>query len=522
MNFDSQHVERVLAAVRTSDAPSSDGIPKISVHSAIRRFSFLYERIRNAVEYRDDHLLRKSAIHRILKRLLVLESDPDLLAEKLVRELVSAKYVPDSKVPESVLVEVAKRIRKFKAIVSVHAEEQKHLKWLRSVLAVEIEELLVDHREQKALTTFLFERLIGRVHVHGVDISETEERIQLYIACERALWKSDDDMLSYKLLRAYLPEWTQSDEWVGNPRPIAERLIALQMKIQKRLAHPLHRRFLRAVKPWSVSLLMLREVLQDEPEAGVELFEDEAALDRRISDKAEATYKKAAAKLRRGTVRAVIYLFLTKMVFALLVELPLEQIFLGHIQYFPLSVNLLFPPILMIFVGLLIRIPGRDNTDRIVEGVHALLSEPPIPVSEIRIRKSKKGTQRLAFTVIYLATFLITFGVTIMFLQMLDFTFISITIFLFFLCVVSFFGFRLRRNAREVVVVEPKQRTLSVIAEFFSLPILRAGHWLSRNMNRINVFLFIFDFLIEAPFKMFLAILEEWFAFMKEKKEELQ
>jgi hypothetical protein len=38
----------------------------------------------------------------------------------------------------------------------------------------------------------------------------------------------------------------------------------------------------------------------------------------------------------------------------------------------------------------------------------------------------------------------------------------------------------------------------------------------------VVLFVFFFDFIFEAPFKLFLNILEEWSAFMKEKKEQLQ
>ena len=54
------------------------------------------------------------------------------------------------------------------------------------------------------------------------------------------------------------------------------------------------------------------------------------------------------------------------------------------------------------------------------------------------------------------------------------------------------------------------------------LPVLRAGRFLSETISRLNVFVFFFDFIFEAPFKLFLNILEEWSAFMKEKKEQLQ
>jgi hypothetical protein len=71
-------------------------------------------------------------------------------------------------------------------------------------------------------------------------------------------------------------------------------------------------------------------------------------------------------------------------------------------------------------------------------------------------------------------------------------------------------------------VLPPAQRASTAVLDFISLPILRAGQWLSMGISRINVFLFFFDFLFEAPFKIFLSVLEEWLQFMKEKKEELQ
>lgn len=522
MAFSDTNIRQILSALAAPIPESAESSPKVTVHAAIRRFGFLYERIRNAVEYRDDHLLRKGGIERMLKRLLLLETDPDALAEKLVRELVSARYIPDGKVPESALTDVAQCIRKYHAVARVHADDMKQIAWIRGTIAVEIEEILVDHGMQKALTAFLFERLAGRVHVHGVGMTDDERRVQIYIACERSLWKADAQMLSYKLLRAYLPEWVSPDDWMHNPRPVAERLVAIRLRIERGLAHPLHQRFLKTVRPWAVSLRMLVDILKDEEGDPAAIFASPDELDRRMADKAESSYRRSRGTLRRGTVRAMIYLFLTKMIFALVLEVPLENMLIGHVDRLALSVNLLFPPVLMFFVGLLIRVPGVDNTEKLISGVRELLDDAELPIQEIRVRTPRHGSRRAAFTLIYIATYLLTFGAVVAVLRALDFTSISIAIFLFFLSVVSFFGYRLRRAAREAVVVEGKQGTLSVILDFFSLPILRAGHWLSHNMNRINVFIFIFDFLIEAPFKMFLAVLEEWFGFMKEKKEEME
>ena len=276
------------------------------------------------------------------------------------------------------------------------------------------------------------------------------------------------------------------------------------------------------MKPWAVSLAILRDALVEKRGDAPILLEKPEALDARIARKTDERYAEARARLRRGTVRATLYLLATKMLVALVLEVPIEWFWTAHVNYFTLSINLLFPPVLMFFVGLLIRVPGQENTERIKDGVHELLSETPIAIREVKAPKTRLGLSGFLFTMTYAATFLITFGLVLIVLGALDFIWISATIFIFFLCVVSFFGFRLRQTAREVIVVEGKQGIISAIADFLSLPVLRAGQWLSRSVSRINVFLFIFDFMFEAPFKMFLTVLEEWFAFMKEKREELQ
>ncbi|MBI4139141.1 hypothetical protein HY479_03255 [Candidatus Uhrbacteria bacterium] len=493
----------------------------IAVNEAISRFAFLYERIRNAVDYKDDHLIRKAAILRIMKRQLLLESDPAVIADRLVRELIGARYLPNATLPESVVGEVADRIRKYQAAARIKAGSERHLEWVRGLIAVEIEEVLVDARTEKALMAFLYERLADRVVVKGAALDDTERNLQTYVACLRTFQKADDEVLGYKLLRAFLPEWMRPEEWINEPRPIAERLVAQERRITACLKHPLSWQFLRVVKPWAVSLNVLWDVLKEKPEEAAALLEKPDALGGRLARKAEEQYASARGRVRRGTVRAIIYLFITKMLVALLLEVPLEWLWYGEVNRLALVTNLIFPPILMFFVGLLIRIPGQANTERLKTGVVELLSDTPLPVREIRARQPHRGMRRFWFTLAYACTFLLSFGVTIGFLRALHFTWLSIAMFLFFLCVVSFFGFRLRVAARELVVVEGKQGFFAMLVGFFSLPILRAGKWLSRSINRINVFLFIFDFLFEAPFKIFLTVLEEWFAFLKEKKEEL-
>jgi hypothetical protein len=523
MNTPSKGVAgQLLNALKEPVNPEVPEDARIRVHAAVSRFSVLYEKIRTAVDYKDEHLLRKAAIKRILSRQLVLENDPQVIANNLVRELIGARYLPNNALPDSVIGHVAERIEKYLAVAKARVGSDKHYSWLRGVLAVELEELLVDATQEKALVTFLYERLADRVKIQNAVIEPAELRLQLYIACYRSLVKADEDTLGYKLLRAYLPEWLRPSDWLEQSPAMAERLVGVERRIRLSLAHPLAFRFQRAVKTWAVALNVLREALLEKPEEAAALLEKPESLNAVVARVADRRYRISRAKLRRGAVRAIIYLFVTKMLIALLIEAPLELYWYKELNYLALGVNMLFPPVLMFLVSLFIRIPGKENTDRIKSSIGTLLSAQGLPLREIRVPPRRRGTAKLVFSLVYAMMFAISFGGLGLALSKLNFTWLSAAIFYFFLCVVSFFAFRLRQNARESVVIEGGDKFSGLAFDFFSLPVLRAGSWLSRGLNRINVFLFFFDFLIEAPFKIFLTVLEEWFAFMREKKEELQ
>jgi hypothetical protein len=38
-------------------------------------------------------------------------------------------------------------------------------------------------------------------------------------------------------------------------------------------------------------------------------------------------------------------------------------------------------------------------------------------------------------------------------------------------------------------------------------------------MSKVNIFIFIFDFIIEAPFKVLIEIAEDWIKYVKERKD---
>ena len=53
------------------------------------------------------------------------------------------------------------------------------------------------------------------------------------------------------------------------------------------------------------------------------------------------------------------------------------------------------------------------------------------------------------------------------------------------------------------------------------MPILSLGKLFNEGVARINFFIVLFDFIIEAPFKLIIEVIEEWITFVRNKKEEI-
>ena len=54
------------------------------------------------------------------------------------------------------------------------------------------------------------------------------------------------------------------------------------------------------------------------------------------------------------------------------------------------------------------------------------------------------------------------------------------------------------------------------------MPFIQVGRRLTTAISQINIVLFIFDFIIEAPFKGIFAFFEQWFLFLRTQREKLE
>ena len=489
----------------------------IKTSAAASTLAVVYEAARNAVEFRSDHLIRQAAIVRILRRRLFLGQKSERLAPLLIRELIWARYLKDDSVEVSKTDEVEEIINKYKVVFSLTKDGDLG-EWLLNLAGCEIEESLVFNPYPQLLINFVSGNMQSRIKIFGVEDQKVRD-IQVYIATERVFAKNSEIFITYHLLKAILPEWfgKKSDDVAG----FFPTLLSTKKEIDRDLSYPLapdvRREVTKAIAPFNV----IREMVVRNPENFEKNVADKEAFGVLAKVTLEELYKENRGRLMRASTRSIIYIFLTKMVFALALELPFD-IFVGKISFIALGINMIFPPSLMFLLNVGIKIPGEENTKRILEKVDEYLYGEDAPrVVEIGKRQKAKSVFERIFLGVYSILFVGVFVFVIWLLNLLHFNPVSQAIFLFFLCVVSFFAFRVRSISRDYIYQEERTGFFSSLVDFLFLPVVKVGQWLSVQISRLNVLGFMFDFIIEAPLKAFLEVIEEWVRFVRVKKDEI-
>lgn len=501
----------------------------IQVDEVASRVAAFYEKMRGVVDWREEHLMRRAAIERNLKRRLFLLKNGENIAEPLVFELIRAGHFPNGRIPESKIEIVRKALNKYIFILKNSPPPQKEKKriqlfdWVLGISASEIEEILSPPLKEKAqieyMEAFIKERLIVK---KGIEISEEEKNIQLYIAVQKALLKLDPSTITYNLLKRRFNDWEDFTEENAQIQEITTNIYSIWENFEKDFNHPLADKFYRIAEKYNTPYLLIGDVVSEEPMLVQEKIKNPENLESLIG----SAYQKRERTLKTRTKRAAIYvtlsIFISKILLALAIEIPFDKYFTGQFGYSALTFNILIPPLLMFFLVLTIRSPKKENLQRVImEVMKIVYNKEKREIYTIEPRLKRSWLMNVVVTLFYLLTFFISFGLIIFGLNNLNFGVISIIIFLIFISLISFAGVKLRERSRELEVIESKESVLRAFIDLFSLPVIRVGKWLSRQWSRYNVIVVIINFLIDMPFQIFIEFLEQWRAFLKEKKEEI-
>jgi hypothetical protein len=557
INENTKKLFQVIYSEQAKKEEIDDDVPKIKVSTLISKVAFFYEKVRNAVDYDEEHLLRKNAIARILRRQVVIEgalkeTDAEKIATHLLTELIRGAYLPNNTIPEIKIKETTSLLEKYIVLknklalkintdIGIHSDlnkakqliNQKNslVSWILSLAACEIEENLAPNKIKQMIVNNMFDTLSKNIKLPDDLPYNDDLAIQIYLSIDRNFLKFDEEMLNFVLFKYYNGEWldinlsgTLSENEISQIEKIATNLIEIKKTINDQLVHPLAKQLTKIVRVYSLYFSILSETVENSPvKMYAELQNGEKAYTNALKKVCNKKYVKAKNRLWRAAVRSIIYIFLTKSVFVLLIEIPAIQWFGEKLNYVSLMINIAFPAILLFFIVFLTRMPKDDNTNKIINGIKEITilgGEKKQPIT-LRRPAKRKLFKNFIFSVIYAISFCVSVYFIIKLLTFINFNWVSITIFLFFLAFVSFFSILTTRGIKELMIVERKENVATFLIDLFYMPIILVGRWLSNNISKVNVFIFIFDFIIEAPFKVLVEIGEDWTKYVRERRDNM-
>src|SRR3989338_186102 len=485
--------------------------PYIAVEHLTGRFGAMYEKVRSLVDYKEYHVIRRSAIKRIINRQLYLERTSPNIGIALLRDLVSSGYLPNNKFPESKAVTLLQIIRKW----TFFGKEGLSTSLSLDFAAIEIEHFLYPDPITELVADSFFRT--AEPFVVYQDSGIKDQSLITYAACRRSFLSEDQASLLYALLIRGMPEVALNDKNEDVLLGIVKQVFQTIKTADKIATHPLVWTVSTRLKNHALYHAVLLEIFRSYGKGAELVFNDEEKLAELVRSSIEKKQSQQRKTLRKSGERAVIYLLLTKITLGLLLEWPYEQFVLGSTNYFALGTNALFHPILLFlmvtFVG-----TEKKGVKRVTDGVFAIVQGKEM--KRIFVRPPGSSTTFFFVACFYILLFAASFGAILWALIALKFNIVSILLFFVFLTLVSYFGLRIRHGARRWEPDRIKPSTLGLIWNLFAFPIVHTGRWFSVRFASINIFVLFLDFLVEVPFKAFLGIFDASLSFIKEHRVE--
>lgn len=483
--------------------------------------TLLYERVRNLIEYKDDHLIKRSAIERILKRNFLIELRQQDFSEQFLQELAMSGYLEKGKTSEKLKLKVAKILAKYqKAIRMITGYETK--RWLVGIASCEIEEVLFPNPSRFALVRAMYETLKDRIEIRDTKkIKESEKNIQIFLAVVKSIAKPDNTALNFILFKLYFPEWFRKDISEKELAQMLSKLPELIRSIRRKIFSPISMKMGVALRKYAVYFNMFYEAALQNISKIERIVRNPESLNFAIQLAASEIYDREMRKFWKRVKRSLIFLVVTKIVLAVAVEYPFDLYIIGQTNMTPIIINLFLPPFYLIILSMTIRRPSDQNSVLIAKGVEEIAyGGEKKPIAEIKMQEIETFSD-WALNLFFIFTYGISFGLVVWILNILKFNWLGILIFLFLFSVINFFNALVRHPVRELLVAREKEGMIGMLIDTLSLPFVRIGKWMSVNFSRVNVFVFLFDVIIEAPFKVMVRFVREWAGFIQRKKEEM-
>ncbi len=483
----------------------------------------LYEKVRAAVDNKEEHFLRRYAIRRIAKRIMWFSDDPKVITGRLLRELYKTGYLPEDRITRHTEEDIVHTVSTFLALTEGVAERAKPgeflllRKHLLDIIAGAIEDRLYPTYFEEAVVRLLARLAHEQYDIEGFDVTKDALPLFLYTAAWKSLFAADKELLTYKLWLQEYPEWDHQGD--NSLTLMAHGFGDFIERTGAYSSHPLVAKLVPKMHNNSVALTVLHELLQRYGKGIVTLAEDRSEFFARGEEIIVQKYKNDIKRAGRKSWNAVVYILATKAALAGAVESIYITLLKQKLSLIPLLINIFFHPVLLYLLTSRLAAPDKKNTDRLLRLLSNITYGGELP--RVTVSPSRLGILGDIASAIYLVALCsMLYGITVG-LLFVGFHVIDILFFILFFALILYFAFRVRYGARRMELTGGKEGFLRSMFELLTLPIVSVGRFLVTRFEKLNVVAMFMDFFIELPLKLVLEFFDAFSKVLKERKDEI-
>lgn len=489
----------------------------LNVAGVGRVVSSAYEQLRNAAEYAQEHLLMQKAIRRFYVRNLSFQHEITIkksVAEELIIELTQSGYINNNTQPVERVDQlkdiIQKNYKNYWRLKKSKINERESQSWVLDLLSVETEGLVAAATTETAFVQFAYRhyKMTLRKNIFTANkLEEADFEASLYVSVYRSLLKSDIAIVRYDMQQLYSVSDTKIEEYAKFHR-----------NIDKMFYSDLTNKITHHINKYGAPLRVLKSMVRENPDMG-NLLNYRERFNSAYEDQIRQEYNEARSKIRRGLLKSIVFILITKTLIGLAIEVPYDLLINGMVMMLPLIINLLTPVVYMVLLGQGIKIPNQANTDELIGYADNMFYGE---LGQVDLYSTAKKHQYPAiFKIIYAVMFLAVFIGVAYLLDYLGFNIVQGCIFLIFLAAASFLGFRLAKVVQELELVTVKPGIIMTIRDFIFMPFTILGKWMSEKYQKVNFVSIILDTIIELPLKTVLRLVRQWTGFVNQKKDEI-
>ena len=518
-------------------------VSPLEVDELASKIATAYEKVRKIVDWKEENLLRRAAIERMLKRRFIskiygISIMPNIkakdMAEPMVLELMRSGYFDNGHVSRKQVKELEQILDKYIQILSQSSlpagNDNKQVKskmnfysWMIEIAACEIEEVLSPSFKETALLNLMTNVLYARSKVvPSKKISPMDKFLQIYIGTHRTLYNFDNPVIAYNLIKIKYPFWLKEDQ--SSVDKLITQAATIRRDIEEDLESKIGKKFFKLAGKYDAAYRLIGDIAEEinnKPEIVQEKFANEAELDKLI----EKTYRKRHKSLKKRLFRSAIYSTLSIFVagfFSFVVfEGPVARWVGQEFNLLSLFIDLLIPSLVMFLLVIVIRPPKKTNLPIVKKEIKKIVYQyQNEDAYEVEINKKKSKFLNTIFIIISTLAGCIGLYFIFWIFKIAQVPWTSMYIDTINVAMVFFAAMAIKQKSKEISI-EERGNFFESFLELFSIPLAKIGQWFSNKWKEYNIVSALMTALVDTPFSVIISLIEDWRNFLKEKSSEI-